>query len=82
MFRPTPTELRALFPSLQEVRAEEVRCESLLGYLLASPHKRTAIVRGIRSFAHRGDGPSVPLRDSARMLFASTAVSAVILRRV
>jgi SAM-dependent methyltransferase len=82
MFRPTPTELRALFPSLQEVRAEEVRCESLLGYLLASPHKRTAIVRGIRSFAHCGDGPSVPLRDSARMLFASTAVSAVILRRV
>ena len=82
MLRPSPGELRAFFPSLAEIRGDEIRCESLLGYLLASPHKRTAIVRGVRSFAHRTDGaPAVPLRDSARMLFVSTAVSAVILRR-
>jgi SAM-dependent methyltransferase len=82
MFRPTAAELRALFPALTEVKAEEVRCESLAAYLLASPRKRTAIARGVRSFAHRSNGgPEVPLRDNLRMLFASTAVSAVILRR-
>ena len=82
MFRPTADELRALFPTLSVVRTAEIRCESLLGYLLASPHKRTAIARGLRSFAQRSDGaPVVPLRDNLRMLLASTTVSAVILRR-
>lgn len=82
MFRPSVAELRGLFPALTEVTAAEIRCESLLAYLLASPNKRTAIARGVRSFAHRDGGRSaVPLRKSARMLFASTAVSAVILRR-
>jgi SAM-dependent methyltransferase len=81
MFRPTPAELRALFPSLAPVRVTEIRTESLLRYLLASPNKGTAITRGVRSFAHRGDGSSVPLRESAGMVFAATAVSAVILRR-
>jgi SAM-dependent methyltransferase len=83
MLRPSPRDLETLFPSLTEVRSDEVRCESLLGYLLASPHKRTAIARGLRSFAHGGnsDGPRIPLRESLRMLIASTAVSAVILRR-
>jgi SAM-dependent methyltransferase len=81
MFRPSPDELRSLFPALTEIRADEIRCESLLGYLLASPNKRTAIGRGLRSFGHRGDGVAVPLRQTLRMLFASTAVSAVILRR-
>jgi SAM-dependent methyltransferase len=81
MFRPSPAELRALFPGLEERRVAEIRCESLLSYLLASPKKRTAIGRGLRSFANRSDGAAVPLRHSLRMLFASTAVSAVILRR-
>jgi hypothetical protein len=81
MLRPTAQELRELFPALVEVKKEEIRCESLLGYLLASPNKWTAIARGFRSFAHRRDGAAVPLREAARMLFASTAVSAVILRR-
>jgi SAM-dependent methyltransferase len=82
MFRPSPGELRRLLPSLAETRTQEIPCESLLRYLLASPSKLTAIGRGVRSFAHRdGDSPAVPLRDSVRMLFGSTAVSAVILRR-
>lgn len=82
MLRPSVGELRQMFPSLAEHRAEEIRCESLLAYLLRSPHKRTAIARGLRSFAHRGDGDGVPARESLRMLIGSTAVSAVILRRV
>jgi SAM-dependent methyltransferase len=81
MLRPSPEELRAFFPSLQAQRVEEIRCESLLAYLLRSPHKRTAIARGLRSFTHRRDGAAVPARDSIRMLAASTAVSAVVLRR-
>jgi SAM-dependent methyltransferase len=81
LFRPTVAELRGLFPELSVVTAEEIRCESLVGYLLASPHKGTAIARGLRSFARRGEGVGVPLRDNLRMLVGSTAVSAVILRR-
>lgn len=81
MFRPAPHELRALFPALRPHRVEEVRCESLFSYLLRSPHKRTAIARGLRSLAHRRDVAGVPARDSLRMLAHSTAVSAVILRR-
>jgi SAM-dependent methyltransferase len=81
MFRPTPHELRALFPELAAVRTDGIRCESLLSYLAASPHKRTAISRGVRSIAQRRDGAAVPLRQTMRMLFVSTEVSAVILRR-
>jgi hypothetical protein len=82
MFRPSVDELRTLMPALTEVTAaQEIRTESLLAYLLASPNKRTAIARGLRSSAHRGNGAAVPLRGTARMLFGSTAVSAVILRR-
>jgi hypothetical protein len=82
MFRPTVEELRALLPALTDVTAaEEIPCESLLGYLLASPRRGTAIARGLRSFGHRNGGTTVPLRETARMLFLSTAVSAVILRR-
>ena len=56
--------------------------ESLVGYWLASPNKRTALGRGLRSFGRRGDvGEKARLADKLRMLFASTAVSAVILRR-
>jgi len=81
LFRPSPDELRRLFPALTETKAEEIRCESLAGYWLSSPNKWTALVRGFRSFAHRGDGPAVAVRESVRMMFRSTAVSAVILRR-
>lgn len=82
MFRPTVAELRALLPALREVTAaEEIRCESLLGYLLASPRRGTALARGLRSLARRDGGPTAPVRETARMLFFSTAVSAVILQR-
>jgi hypothetical protein len=81
MLRPTVEELCSLFPTLAPVTAEEIRCESLVRYLLGSPKKRTAIARGLRSIAHRSEGTGVPFRDTARMLLASTAVSAVILRR-
>jgi SAM-dependent methyltransferase len=82
MFRPTVEELRGLLPELHEVTAAaEIRCESLLGYLLASAHRGTAIARGLRSFGRRDGGAAVPLRETARMLLVSTAVSAVILQR-
>jgi SAM-dependent methyltransferase len=82
LFRPSPDELRRLFPALAEIQAEEIRCESLAGYWLASPNKRTALVRGFRSFTHRSDDAAASsFRKSVRMLLGSTAVSAVILRR-
>lgn len=81
LFRPSPDELRRLFPTLSETRAEEIHCESLAGYWLSSTNKWTALRRGFRSFAHRKDGAAVPLRDTAKMMFVSTSVSAVILRR-
>jgi SAM-dependent methyltransferase len=82
MFRPSPDDLRRLLPALAEMQKAEIRCESLLRYLLASPNKLTAIGRGLRSFAHRDGGSvAIPLHASLRMLLASTAVSAVILRR-
>ena len=82
LFRPSADELRGLFPALAQAKAEEIRCESLVGYWLASPNKRTALGRGLRSFGRRGDvGEKARLADKLRMLFASTAVSAVILRR-
>ena len=51
--------------------------------LFHAPHKRIALNRGVRSVARRGGnaGPVVPIRDTVRMMVASTAVSAVILRR-
>jgi hypothetical protein len=82
MLRPSPSELRGLFPSLEEVEAAEIRTESLLAYLLRSPTKWTSLARGARSLAGpRTDAPDVPLGEKARMLVASTAVSAVILRQ-
>jgi SAM-dependent methyltransferase len=82
MLRPSPHDLRGLFPALEEVESAEIRCESLLAYLLRSPTKWTSLARGARSLAGpRAEAPDVPLRDKARMLFVSTAVSAVILRR-
>jgi SAM-dependent methyltransferase len=84
LFRPSVDELRRLFGGLGPVAEAEVRCESLLGYLLASPDKSGAIVRGLRSLAgnrgRRSGRPSVPLRDAVRMMVFSTAVSGVVLR--
>jgi SAM-dependent methyltransferase len=82
LFRPSPVELRRLFPALAQTKAEEISCESLAAYWLASPNKWTALRRGLRSFAHREDGAAVPFRETARMLLVSTSVSAVILRRL
>ena len=84
MFRPSPAELRALFPRLDEVDAAEIRCESLAAYFLRSRTKRLSLARGVRALGSRGaeddGGPAVPLRERARMALLSTAVSAVVLR--
>ena len=78
LFRPTAGELAALFESLTLVEGAEVRCESLLAYFLASPTKRTSLERGVRTRAPAE--ARVPLPASLRMLFLSTAVSAVVLQ--
>jgi SAM-dependent methyltransferase len=82
MFRPTPAELRALFPELGVEQEAEIRTESLLRYLFGSPTKWTSIAHGLRFLgrSERRKGPSVPLRDKVGMLLFSTAVSAVVLR--
>jgi hypothetical protein len=78
MFRPTVEQLCGLFPKLRLVEGEEVRCESLLGYFLASPTKLSSLKRGVRTKAPAE--ARVPVAETLRMLFLSTAVSAVVLR--
>jgi SAM-dependent methyltransferase len=78
LFRPTPDELRRLFPSLDYVSGAEVRCESLLRYVLSSSTKRGSLTRGLRTSAPAEK--RVPLRETVRMAFVSTAVTAVVLR--
>jgi SAM-dependent methyltransferase len=85
MFRPSPEELRGLFPRLEAIDAAEIRCESLAAYFLRSRTKRLSLVRGVRSLGNRGGeddagAPAIPLADRARMALLSTAVSAVVLR--
>jgi hypothetical protein len=82
MFRPSPGELRGLFPGLEQVAAAELRTESLAAYFLRSQKKRQTLTRGARSLGGGGDAeaPAIPLRDRARMALLSTAVSAVVLR--
>jgi hypothetical protein len=78
MLRPTVEQLRGLFPALELVEGAEVRCESLLGYFLASPTKLSSLKRGVRT---RAPAPArVPMQEALRMLVLCTAVSAVVLR--
>jgi hypothetical protein len=85
LFRPTVDEVRALFPNLAPELKAEIRCESLVRYFLASPTKRASLTHGLRFFMRRGTNESAaartPFRETVRMLFSSTAVSAAILRR-
>ena len=78
LLRPSVDELSSLFAGLTLVEGAEVRCESLLAYFLASPTKLTSLKRGVRTRAPAE--ARVPLRESLRMLFLSTSVSAVVLR--
>jgi SAM-dependent methyltransferase len=85
MLRPSPRELRGLFPALTEVSSAEIPCESLVGYLLAAPSKRASIAQGLRVRGGRAVDsgerrPHIPLRDTIRMALGSTAVSAVVFR--
>jgi SAM-dependent methyltransferase len=83
LFRPTVDELRRLFPTLTLTSAAEIRCESLIAYLLASPTKWASLAHGVRTLGRRRSEPnpqSVSFRDTARMLVWSTAVSAVVMR--
>lgn len=85
MLRPSADELSRLFPNLVPEQATEIRCESLLRYFLASSTKRASLAHGLRFFSRAGTaapkGRRTPLRETARMLFSSTAVTAAILRR-
>jgi len=78
MLRPSVAELHGLFPGLALVDGAEVRCESLLGYFLASPTKLSSLKRGVRTNAPAE--ARVPIGETLRMLLVSTAVSAVVLR--
>ena len=83
LFRPTVDELRLLFPTLTVTSSAEIRCESLIAYLLASPTKWASLAHGVRTLANRDSephGPPQPFRETARMAVLSTAVSAIVLR--
>lgn len=83
LFRPTVEELRLLFPMLTETNSAEVRCESLIAYLLASPTKWASLAHGVRTLGRRKPDPDAHQRsfwETARMAVLSTAVSAVVLR--
>ena len=84
LFRPRVDELASLFPRLSLVSGAEIRCESLLGYLLASPHRVAAVTHGLRLAARRDPAPRppgrVPVRDRLRMALFSTSVTALVLR--
>ena len=83
LFRPTVQQLRLLFPALTVTTSAEIRCESLIAYLLASPTQWASLVHGVRTLAIRGsepEGPPRPFWETAHMAVLSTAVSAVVLR--
>jgi SAM-dependent methyltransferase len=83
LFRPTVEELRLLFPTLTVTTSAEIRCESLVAYLLASPTKWASLAHGVRTLARRDSDPPAhrqPFRETARMAVLSTAVSALVLR--
>lgn len=83
LFRPTVDELRPLFPTLTLTSAAEIRCESLIAYLLASPTKWASLAHGVRTLGRRHPRPNPQpgsFRDTARMLLRSTAVSAAVMR--
>jgi SAM-dependent methyltransferase len=83
LFRPTVGELQLLFPTLTVTSSAELRCESLIGYLLASPTKWASLAHGVRTLANRDSEPHRPprpFRETARMALLSTAVSAIVLQ--
>ncbi|MGZ4335746.1 MAG: class I SAM-dependent methyltransferase [Gaiellaceae bacterium] len=84
LFRPTVEELRLLFPTLTVMGAAEIRCESLIAYLLGSPTKWASLAHGVRTLGpHRESEPqpqTLPFRETARMMLSSTSVSGVVLR--
>jgi SAM-dependent methyltransferase len=84
LFRPTVSEVQLLFPTLTMMSSAEIRCESLIAYLLASPTKWASLAHGVRTLASRDTDshspPRPPFRETARMAFLSTAVSAIVLR--
>jgi SAM-dependent methyltransferase len=84
LFRPTVGDLRLLFSTLTVTSSAEIRCESLIAYLLASPTKWASLAHGVRTLAGRGSDPHAPprppFRETARMAVLSTAVSAIVLR--
>jgi 2-polyprenyl-3-methyl-5-hydroxy-6-metoxy-1,4-benzoquinol methylase len=83
LFRPTVGELRLLFPALTVTTSAEIRCESLIAYLLTSPTKWASLAHGVRTLGRRKpDSNAHPQAfwETARMAVVSTAVSAVVLR--
>jgi hypothetical protein len=78
LFRPSPEELRGLFPHLSYEHGAEVRTESLVRYLLSSSTKRESLSRGFRTKAPAG--VETPLAQTLRMMFVSTVVTGVVLR--
>jgi hypothetical protein len=77
-------ELRLLFPTLTVTSVAEIRCESLIAYLLASPTKWASLAHGVRTLGRRRESEphpqTLPFRETARMMLSSTSVSGVVLR--
>jgi SAM-dependent methyltransferase len=78
LFRPTPDELRRLFPALGYDTGVELRCESLLRYVVSSSTRLSSLRRGLDT--RPPADALLPLRELVRMALFSTAVSAVVLR--
>jgi SAM-dependent methyltransferase len=78
LFRPSPAQLRALFPELEVVRADEVPCGTLLGFLLANP---VHLARKVGASLRTGAGGGPPSGPMWPWLLRALRVSCVHLRR-
>jgi hypothetical protein len=94
MFRPTVSELGAELPGFRVIRGEEVKCETLIGYLRSSGSIGRSIRNGLSSLRRRSSaaerrGDRAPRGQSAGWaaspfpyLLTRTAVTCALLERL
>lgn len=90
MLRPSPAGLAALFPDMDCLASDEVRCGTLLAYAFSAKGKATMIRNALRFGRERRATPTVSetaaIEPSGRegwlrYVFRSTSISCAVLRR-